>query len=168
MSEQNFEQAPLVQGMYCQVNDTGCQKCTVTMTDVSLTIYRTVNLFTFGMGKVEKSFNAIAQEAGTNIQRAQYNQDFTDLLAVCAKIQSTKMSLRSGDKIVTFTPGQPIHDEKTGYLELSPERPEWWAHPLLEPIVTSIQSYLPGFEPWLLQRDKYIGRLSIKSSLLSR
>ena len=161
MSEQNP-----VQGMYCIINDVGTRKCTVTMADVSLTMYREVNLLTFDMGSVKRHFNRIVQAAKTNINREQYEQDFLDFINVLNKVKHTEMKLRSGDKVLTYAIGQPVVNEIDGFVELSPSRAEWWTHPGVEPIVKSITSYLPDFKPWLLQKDDYIGILSARSSLL--
>lgn len=156
----------VVQGMYCVVKGEGTRKCTVTMTDISLTVYTTSNLFLFTEDDVKKRFSQIAQKSGSHISREKYEQDFLDLLQVTSKTRKTQMSLRSGDKIFTYTLGEPVQDEKTNFLELSPERQEWWEHPNVKPIVSSICEYLPNFKPWLLQKDTYIAILSGKSSLL--
>lgn len=156
-----------VQGMYAMVNDKGVYRCTVTMTDVSLTTYHEVNLFEFDAVKVGKAFPRIAQHSGTTLVRERYDQDFTDLLMIVEKTQKTTMCLRSGDKIHTYVAKQPVQDSETGFLELSPYRKEWWmGNPHIAPVVESIQEYLPDFKPWRLQADPYIRIFSKTSSLL--
>lgn len=166
MSEQNPEGMP-VQGMYAMINDRGVYRCTVTMSDVSLTTYHEVNLFEFDAHKVGKAFSRVAQQSGTTISRERYDEDFTDLLMAVEKTQKTTMSLRSGDKVHTYVVKQPVQDSETGFLELSPYREKWWMeNPHLAPIVQSIQEYLPDFKPWRLQADPYIRIFSKTSGLL--
>lgn len=160
------EVVPQIQGMHCILKGYGTIRATVTMSDVSLTIYETANLLEFTIADVRKRFKKLAMTARTNIVQSKLEQDFEDLITVCSKVQKTNMCLRSGDRISTYALGQPVYDEKDGFLFLSPSMKQWWTHPSVEPIVQSIQEYLPGFAPWLLQKDIYIGILSQKSSLL--
>jgi len=104
---------------------------------------------------------------GTTIDRDQYNQDITDLTLAVEKTQKTTMYLRSGNKVVTYVAKQPVQNEETGFLELSPARKEWWMdNPHIGPIVTSLREYLPNFSPWRGQNDEYISLFSKKSTLL--
>lgn len=155
-----------VQGMYCVVKGSGSQKCTVTMPAVCLTVYSEVPVFSFTTEDAHKRFAKVANIAGTNISRQTFDKDIEDLLRVTGKTQRAEMSLVSGDKILTYAVGQPLEEEGTGYLELTPDREGWWQHPNLEPIVESLQSYLPGFKPWLMNKDVYIAAMSARSGLL--
>lgn len=164
MSEEAFNP---VQGMYVQIDDKGVHRCTVTMTDVSLTTYHEVNLFTFNMDQVKKVFSRVMNLSGQTVTRERYEQDFQDLLLVVGKTQKTTMCLRSGNKIHTYVVGQPVQREDDGFLELSPYREDWWMqNPKLEPIIESIKEYLPEFAPWKMQLDPYIRAMSKVSGLM--
>lgn len=155
-----------VQGMYAQVDDESGVRCTVTMSDVSVSVYKEVNLLPFNALQAGKAFPRVAQMTGTTIDRDQYNQDITDLTLAVEKTQKTVMHLRSGSKVTTYVAKGPVQDEETGYLELSPWRKEWWlGNPNIAPIVESICKYLPGFAPWKGQADQYI-RMFVKTSSL--
>lgn len=156
-----------VQGMYAAVNDRPARRCTVTMSDVSLTVYEEVNLFNFTPHKVDQCFPSVAASCQATIDRSVFNQDFKDLIVAVEKVQRTTMSLRSGDKIITNVAKQIVQDEATGYLEFAPEREEWWmGNPHIQPIIVSIQSYLPDFAPWRGLGDNYISLFSRRSTLL--
>lgn len=159
------EQTP-VQGMHCELKGSGTVKCTVTMSDVCLTIYSTVNLFEFGKDMVVKRLKRISTMVDHPVDMAMLQSDLNDLLDITDVVQKSQMSLRSGDKIITYALGQPDYDERDGYLYLTPKVKEWWDHPNIQPVVESIQRQLPDFKPWLLQSDPYIAILSQKSSLL--
>lgn len=156
-----------VQGMYARVDDASGVRCTVTMSDVSLSVYEEVKLLQFTAFEAGKAFPRVAQTTGTTIDRDRYNQDITDLIMAVEKTQKTTMHLRSGNKITTYVAKTPVQNEENGYLELSPKRREWWmGNPNLEPIVTSMREYLPNFSPWRGLDDEYIYLFSRKSNLL--
>lgn len=156
-----------IQGMYANVDDQSGVRCTVTMSDVSVSVYKEVNLFAFNAFQAGKAFSRVAQITGTTIDRDKYNRDITDLILAVEKTQKTTMHMRSGNKVVTYVAKQPVQDEETGFLELSPHRKEWWMdNPHIEPIVTSIREYLPDFSPWKGQIDQYIRLFSKTSTLL--
>lgn len=166
MLEGHTENNP-IQGMYAMVDDQAGVRCTVTMSDVSVSVYKEVNLLAFNALQAGKAFTRVAQLAGTTIDRSRYDQDITDLIMAVEKVQKTVMHMRSGSKVTTYVAKVPVQDEKTGFLELSPNRKEWWlGNPHLAPIVESINEYLPGFSPWKGQVDDYIRIFSRTSSLL--
>lgn len=166
MSEEKLIKNP-IQGMYAAVDDQVGVRCTVTMSDVSVSVYKEVNLLPFTALQAGKAFARVAQKAGTTIDRNSFDQDMTDLILAVEKTQKTVMHLRSGNKVTTYVAKTPVQDDETGYLELAPQRKEWWmGNPHLEPIVTAINEYLPGFSPWKGQLDDYIRIFSKTSSLL--
>lgn len=166
MSEEHSVNNP-VQGMYAMVDDQVGVRCTVTMADVSVSVYKEVNLLAFTALQAGKAFPRVAQVAGTNIDRSRYDQDITDLIMAVEKTQKTVMHLRSGNKVTTYVAKTPVQNEQNGYLELSPQRKEWWLdNPHIAPIIESISEYLPGFSPWKGQVDTYIHLFSRQSALL--
>lgn len=166
MSEQEHFEAPAVQGMYCELKGEGTIKATVTLADVCLSIYSEVPILDYTERMVEARIKRLVSIAEVPVDVNAVKQDFIDLVNATSKVQKTRMSLRSGDSIITYALGEPVYDEKNGFLYLTPRHEGWWTHPNVEPIVQSIQKYFPDFEPWQLQRDKYIVILSQKSSLL--
>ena len=172
MSEQhlNKEPQPVVvinpaQGMHCELKGEGTVKCTVSMNMVCLTTYHIVDLLKISDRSVSNRFNTISRYFPSPVKKEDFCQDFGDLVKAVSKVQSTRMSLPSGDKVITYCIGEPQKDEQ-GFLYLSPTMKEWWEHPNIEPIVTAIQVYLPDFKPWLLHKDEILCILSQKSTLL--
>ena len=157
---------PKIQGMFCEMAGRGTIQCTVTMSDVSLTVYSKVNLFTFDDDKIAASFRRLSHYVTeTSLSKADFEQDFKDLLYICSKVNKTELYV-GGQTLLTYVIGEPVLDENTGYAYVTPRCKEWWSHPRLEPIVNSIKIYFPDFEPWKLQKDKYLGMLSSKSTLI--
>lgn len=156
MSEQQVSNP--VQGMHCKVDDVS-SKCTISMHMVCVTQYEEVRLLSVSDRDIEDAFARVARylspDSGANMSKEVYVQDFKDLVSAVSKVQKSVMTLMSGNRITTYAVGEPVGDEK-GFLYLNPQMKEWWEHPTLEPIVQSIQQYLPDFSPWHLGKDKYL------------
>lgn len=154
-----------VQGMYCEIKGKGTSKCTITVSEIPLSVYSTVNLFVFDEDDVSKSFKRLTHYiSSVSITRKEYEDDFRDLLHICSKVSKTEFYI-AGQVVSTYAIGEPGMSED-GFLYLTPACKEWWDHPRVQPVVASIQCYFPDFQPWLLQKDKYLGILSSKSALI--
>lgn len=153
-----------VQGMYCEMKGKTV-KCTVSMSDVSLTVYGDAKLFDLELPDLFVRFSRVSRLFAQAATKEQFCQDFEDLLTLTSKVNRTQMFLRSGQELVCYALGVAESDEQA-FLYLTPKMREWWNHPRIKPIVESIQEYLPDFSPWLLTRDKTIGILTSQSSLL--
>lgn len=154
-----------IQGMHCEIKGKGTSKCTITVSEIPLSVYSTVNLFVFDEDDVAKNFKRLTHYiSSVSITRKEYEDDFRDLLHICSKVSKTELFI-AGQVISTYAIGEPMMSED-GFLYLTPACKEWWDHPRVQPIVESIQGYFPDFQPWLLQKDKYLGILSSKSALI--